>query len=424
MDNGRMRRVRSMTFIAKTYSRIPTIEADVGDTISVTVRNSLGNETTSLHFHGMYQKGTGVYDGATGVTACSIQPGDSYTYTFVANPAGTHWYHSHDKGQYPDGLRGKMIIHDKSWESSLNIDSQIYLSMSDWLVHHAYQHELGLTTSRYHRQMVPIIKDYMSPSNLNGDLPSPDTILFNDTRTPPVLKFSPGKNYLLRIVNIGGLACGSFHIQGYTLKVVEMDGVQTQPKNTDSIVICAGQSYGVIVTGKLNPLGGANYIVKLSTDMLTGAIPPADQITLIGKVVYNILGSILDLITDILTLNWVPAGTLDDFSVQPLDGQKLLSPVNNKIELATNQTYFIGIGTRIGIGSQPWVPPKVPSLYSALTTGNAALDPATYGPGVNPWILKSGQVVQIHYQNTHPYPHPMHLHVSYYRPGNCFACSH
>jgi iron transport multicopper oxidase len=121
-----------VTFSAKTWLRIPIIEADVGDTVSVTVRNSLGTQSTSLHFHGMYQKGSGIYDGATGVTACPIQPGDSYTYTFVANPAGTHWYHSHDKGQYPDGLRGKMIIHDRSWESSLNIDSQIYLSMSDW----------------------------------------------------------------------------------------------------------------------------------------------------------------------------------------------------------------------------------------------------------------------------------------------------
>jgi iron transport multicopper oxidase len=80
----------------------------------------------------MFQKGSGIYDGATGVTACPIQPGDFYTYQFVANPAGTHWYHSHEKGQYPDGLRGMMIIHDRSWESSLNIDSQIYLTMSDW----------------------------------------------------------------------------------------------------------------------------------------------------------------------------------------------------------------------------------------------------------------------------------------------------
>jgi iron transport multicopper oxidase len=264
---------------------------------------------------------------------------------------------------------------------------------------------------RYHRQMPDIIKDYMSPSNTNGDLPSPDTILVNDTRAAPQFKFAAGKRYLIRIVNTGGLACGQFHIQGYTLSVVEMDGVQTQPKDADTIVICAGQSYGVIVQGKTNPLGGANYIVKMTTDMLTGNIPSEEQRTVIGKLVYSLLGSILDLITDVLTLNWTPAGTLDDFSMQPLDGQKLLSPVDNKIELATNQTYFPNIGTRIGLGSQPWVPPKVPSLYTALTTGNAAMDPSTYGVGTNPWVLKSGQVVQIHYQNTHPYPHPMHLHV-------------
>lgn len=80
----------------------------------------------------MWQQANGVNDGPSGVTNCPIQPGDSYTYQFVANPSGTHWYHSHTDGQYPDGLRAPMIIHDKSWEDSLEISSQIYLSMSDW----------------------------------------------------------------------------------------------------------------------------------------------------------------------------------------------------------------------------------------------------------------------------------------------------
>jgi iron transport multicopper oxidase len=110
------------------------IEADVGDTVVVNAKNSLGTQSTSLHFHGMLQKGTGLSDGAVSVSQCPIQPGDSYTYTFIANPAGTHWYHSHDKGQYPDGLRGKMVIHDKAWETSLKIDQQMTYSMSDWCV--------------------------------------------------------------------------------------------------------------------------------------------------------------------------------------------------------------------------------------------------------------------------------------------------
>lgn len=34
---------------------IPPIVANVGDQIIVNVTNSLGNQTTSLHFHGLYQ---------------------------------------------------------------------------------------------------------------------------------------------------------------------------------------------------------------------------------------------------------------------------------------------------------------------------------------------------------------------------------
>lgn len=80
----------------------------------------------------MYQNGTAASDGAVGIGQCGIGPGKSFQYRFVANPAGTHWWHSHESAQYPDGLRGKMIIHDPEWEASLNVHEQIYLSVSDW----------------------------------------------------------------------------------------------------------------------------------------------------------------------------------------------------------------------------------------------------------------------------------------------------
>lgn len=272
-------------------------------------------------------------------------------------------------------------------------------------------------------------------------------MLVNDSRSAPQFVFAPGKKYLIRIANIGGLACGQFHIEGYTLSVVEMDGVQTQPQNADTIVLCAGQTYGVVVQGKSIPLGGANYIVKMTTDMLTQAIPseevsyscakcvqdvtdlvvPNEQArSVVGNLVYlidTLLGGLLTTIVDILSFNWQPASQFDDMSARPLDGQKLLFPVDNNIALTTNQTYFPNIGTRIGMSSssdaQPYVPPKVPSLYTALTTSsNAFMDPATYGVGANPWVLKSGQVVQIDYYNADAFPHPLHLHVSHLSFGN------
>jgi iron transport multicopper oxidase len=103
-------------------------------------------------------------------------------------------------------------------------------------------------------------------------------MLLNDSRTAPQLNFAAGKKYLIRIANVGGLACGQFHVEGYTLSVVEMDGVQTQPQDTDTIVLCAGQTYGVVVQGRLIPLGGANYIIKMTTDMLTQGFP-SDEVS-------------------------------------------------------------------------------------------------------------------------------------------------
>lgn len=55
---------------------IPTIEANVGERITVIANNKLGNETTSLHWHGIRQFHTNQMDGPSGVTQCPIPPGE------------------------------------------------------------------------------------------------------------------------------------------------------------------------------------------------------------------------------------------------------------------------------------------------------------------------------------------------------------
>jgi len=62
---------------------VPAIVAAKGDQIIVNVKNSLGNESTSLHFHGLYMNGTTHMDGPIGVTQCGIPPGGSFTYNFT-----------------------------------------------------------------------------------------------------------------------------------------------------------------------------------------------------------------------------------------------------------------------------------------------------------------------------------------------------
>lgn len=61
---------------------IPYITADVGDRVIVNVVNNLGNQSTGLHFHGLYQNGTADMDGPVRVTQCPIPPGGSFTYNF------------------------------------------------------------------------------------------------------------------------------------------------------------------------------------------------------------------------------------------------------------------------------------------------------------------------------------------------------
>jgi FtsP/CotA-like multicopper oxidase with cupredoxin domain len=62
---------------------IEPIVATKGDQVIVNVKNSLGNESTSLHFHGLYQNGTTHMDGPVQVSQCGIPPGSSFTYNFT-----------------------------------------------------------------------------------------------------------------------------------------------------------------------------------------------------------------------------------------------------------------------------------------------------------------------------------------------------
>lgn len=62
---------------------LPTIRASVGDRVIVNVKNDLGDQDTSLHFHGLFMNGTNHMDGPVGVTQCPIAPGGFFVYDFI-----------------------------------------------------------------------------------------------------------------------------------------------------------------------------------------------------------------------------------------------------------------------------------------------------------------------------------------------------
>jgi iron transport multicopper oxidase len=71
---------------------LPVMTATVNDTVIVNVNNQLGNQTTTLHFHGLFMNGTTEMDGPVQVSQCGIPPGSQFTYNFTASyVSGTKW---------------------------------------------------------------------------------------------------------------------------------------------------------------------------------------------------------------------------------------------------------------------------------------------------------------------------------------------
>lgn len=174
----------------------------------------------------------------------------------------------------------------------------------------------------------------------------------------------------------------------------------------------------------------ANYIVKMSTDMLTESIPSNRTMSMIGEIALENDASMPADVSEhefsaesyvfedvsnapsTLDYDWVSDAVLDDATLVPLDNLPLLKNVTRRIDFRVDQVYYEGIGSRIGIGMQPYTAPKVPSLLSAFTTGELAFDESTYGPGSNPYVVEHLDIVEIYMENPQPWPHPMHLHVS------------
>lgn len=88
----------------------PTIRVKVGDTLIVELVNNLSLPTT-IHWHGLavpYEM-----DGVTWMRD-PIMPGETFTYVFSPNKAGTFWYHPHfdTAGQVDGGLFGMLVVED------------------------------------------------------------------------------------------------------------------------------------------------------------------------------------------------------------------------------------------------------------------------------------------------------------------------
>ena len=88
----------------------PEIRATQGDLVEVTLVNDNVEDGSTLHWHGVDVPNAA--DGVAGVTQDAVLPGEEYVYRFVAEDAGTYWYHSHQVSheQVQRGLFGALVV--------------------------------------------------------------------------------------------------------------------------------------------------------------------------------------------------------------------------------------------------------------------------------------------------------------------------
>lgn len=106
---------------------------------------------------------------------------------------------------------------------------------------------------------------------------------------------------------------------------------------------------------------------------------------------------------------------LDDMTLVPHDKMGILPEPDREVQLdvvmdnlkdGANYAFFSGITYR---------QPKVPTLYSAMTSGEDAMNPEVYGTYTHPFVLKKGEIVQIVVNNLDSGRHPFHLHGHHFQ---------
>ncbi|KAF7450232.1 Iron transport multicopper oxidase FET3 [Pyrenophora tritici-repentis] len=365
---------------------LPPIIANKGDRIIVNVKNSLGNESTSLHFHGLYMNGTTHMDGPIGVTQCGISPGSSFTYNFTIDQPGTYWYHSHERGQYPDGIRGPLIVHDNDSPFKDFYDEEIILTLSDW----------------YHERMQPLLASFISIANPSGAEPVPQAALLNDTQNLTV-KIEPGKTYLFRMVNMAAFAAQYVWFEEHTMRIVEVDGVYTEPTEANMLYLTAAQRYSVLVTAKNDTNSNFAFVGSMDEEMFD-AVPDGLNPNVTGWLVYDEKKD-MPAPKDIDSFE-----PFDDFNLVPYDKQTVLDRVDKSVTLDMNMGNLNDGANYAFFNDITYVSPKVPTLYSVLSTGANATDAVIYGSNTNSFVLAQNQVVEIVLNNNDPGKHPFHLH--------------
>lgn len=242
----------------------PLIRLKEGRTVRIAVTNRL-KQDTSIHWHGLlvpFQM-----DGVPGVSFPGIRPGETFIYEFPIRQAGTYWYHSHSGMQEAMGHYGPIII-DPAGADAVKADRDHVILLSDWSPVHPHillkrlkqmggyynmqkQTLVGLLNGR--DQAAPARRDWarmrMDPTDISDVTGSTYSFLVNGHGTLENWTglFTPGERVRLRIINASAMTNFNVRLPGLPMTVVQCDGQNVQPVETDEFQIGIAETYDVVV---------------------------------------------------------------------------------------------------------------------------------------------------------------------------------
>ncbi|THH15076.1 hypothetical protein EW146_g5344 [Bondarzewia mesenterica] len=367
----------------------PVITGNKGDNFQITVADNLSNDTmrqsTSIHWHGLFQHNTTWADGVAFVGQCPIAPNNSFLYNFnVPDQAGTFWYHSHLSTQYCDGLRGAFVIYDPNdpHASLYDIDDEsTIISLSDW---------------------------YHTPAPSAGLVPTSDATLINGLgryaggpgSDLAVVNVTSGKRYRFRLINMSCDPNFVFSIDGHSMTVIETDGVNTQPLVVDSLQIYASQRYSIIV--EANQTVG-NYWIRAQPNLGTTTFDGGLNVAILRYSGADVVDPTTNQTTSVLALNETDLHPLDTTVTVPGEATQGGADININLAVVFNATLL-----EFTVNGLPFQNPTVPVLLQILSGARTATDLL---PSGSVYSLQANKTVEI----TIPGGavgggHPIHLH--------------
>lgn len=225
---GQQKILRDVTLEIPVYngsSPGPLIIVNEGDRVYIEVENQL-SEKTALHVHGLSK--ANVMDGMPEIEPTPfIEPGESFTYEFIAWQSGSFFYHSSNPQQESNGLIGGFIVLPKN---------QIELPYRDYL----------LFIQQWEIDQPPVGEiepGVFKPKSFNRN---PNFFTINGKCFPETspLTTKYGERVRVRFINNSNMS-HTMHIHGHDFAVVAEDAFKRKIQMMDTINLPSGKRFDI-----------------------------------------------------------------------------------------------------------------------------------------------------------------------------------